>query len=664
MTPERTEGRLSASSTRARTHALLGGAGPLVLPGATVFVSLVIVLAPWLGTYPVAAAALVWFVAVVLRVWRILLRSRLFTVPEWILAGATALAALRLSSLGLVQVLGERSTLFWNVDWRYAATQAWGIARFGDVSDSLDYAGEPVQYHVGPSWIAGALNHVAGVPVHGVLLIAMPAASVLVIVVCGQRLLRDLGASRTAAAVALTVLLSIPNSPYLLLRRVYGSFRGQSPLPEVLTDAEQWFFSVEIMQNSLFSIAVGLSAALLLVRRSSIVHPVLAALGFASLLAIKPQYAIGFLAVMGLGLLVTMRLDGKPGRLVVVVSGTFAVGAAATVRLNPSSISFTGVEFSLSGDVLRAFDPRGGLLGVAALVILALVLRPEWRSRHDRVLVSWSVGAVVGAVVLGLALGATTFLVDAGAVARANAVGLPYTVTSQDANLDQSLRPVMVVLVALAAALLVGHWQDGRVTTTRRITVVAALMAAATLPLTGAPLADPVGPAAYEVSEESDLAVLMAMTPEIKGRWLSNDLADPAQDFARPLRATSLTSFSPEQFYLSNVAYMGWTKPDVVQRVANIQRLFLTEWSPWHDEFVAEHDITHLVLRDRCTVAWEAGRAGAVVGVRGPWTLVSVAPVPSVNPTGSPEPPEASAVVLTPPRYGLSACLDGTGPLP
>ena len=215
---------------------------------------------------------------------------------------------------------------------------------------------------------------------------------------------------------------------------------------------------------------------------------------------------------------------------------------------------------------------------------------------------------MVGAVVLGLALGATTFLVDAGAVARANAVGLPYTVTSQDANLDQSLRPVMVVLVALAAAPLVGHWQDGRVTTTRRITVVAALMAPPTLPLTGAPLADPVGPAAYEVSEESDLAVLMAMTPEIKGRWLSNDLADPAQDFARPLRATSLTSFSPEQFYLSNVAYMGWTKPDVEQRVANIQRLFLTEWSPWHDEFVAEHDITHLVHQSIHTGPTRAAR--------------------------------------------------------
>ena len=273
---------------------------------------------------------------------------------------------------------------------------------------------------------------------------------------------------------------------------------------------------------------------------------------------------------------------------------------------------------------------------------------------------SFAVGAVVGAAILGIALGATTFLVDAEAVARANEVGLPYTIRSQDPNLDQALRPAMAVLVLLATTLLVGHLRGGSRAMNRGITVVAALVAVATLPLTVAPLAQPTGPAAYEVSEETDLGMLMAMVPDAKGRWLSNDLADPAQAFSRPLRATSLTSFNPAQFYLSNVAYMGWTQPDVVRRVQDLQRFFLTQWSPWHVDFLTENDVTHLIIRDRCAVAWPAELAGSVVGVQGPWTLVSVAP----DSTGLFKPAPLSPAAATPPRYGRSGCLDGSGPLP
>lgn len=633
--------------------------GSVLVPVATVILSISIVLAPKLGASPVAAASVFWFLALALQAGLVARRIRQLNFALWILVIATLLAALRMSSAGLVQLVSDRPTLFWNVDWRYAATQAQGIARFGDLGDSLDYAGEPVQYHVGPSWIAGSLNHVLGIPVNGVLLVAVPVASIVVIALCGHRLLRLLGAPRTAAAIALTALLSLPNSPYLLLRKIYGSFRGQAPLEEVLTDAEQWWFSPDIMANSLFAIALGLSAAVLLVGAANNWRVIIGALGLASLLAIKPQYLIGLFAVLGIGLLSEWWRGEAPLKRIACFISAFAIGAVAVARFNPSAISFTALEFSFGPGMFRAFDPRFALLSVAAMLIVGLLARRGWRGSHSGALASYAIGAAIGAVVLVITLGATTFLVDAEAVARANAVGLPYTRASQDPNLDQALRPVTMVLVVLATALLVGHCQKQAVVP-RWLTALSCILVVGTLPLTVAPLAEPTGTAAYEVSEEGDLGRLMSLTPENKGRWLSNDMADPAQDFARPLRATSLTSFSSEQFYVSNIAYMGWTQPDVVQRMRNVQRFFLSEWSPWHRDFLTENDVAYIIIRDRCPVAWPAELSGPVVGTAGAWTLVR-ANVDAVAQSGL---DESRRYAPHGPRYGLSGCLEGSGPRP
>lgn len=670
---QRTVGGLGVQSTNAQglskwmsnpksaleTHLGSSIASQASVPVATLIVSILIALAPKLGPYPVAAASVFWIIAVALRVALVARHCRHFTLPLWILACATLLASLRMISTGLVQVISDRSSFFSNVDWRYAATQAHGIARFGGLGDSLDYAGEPVNYHVGPSWIAGSLNYVMGIPINGVLLIAIPATSIAVISLCGYTLLRLLGASKAAAALALTVLLSIPASPYFLLRRIYGSFRGQSPLLEVLNDAEQWWFSPDFMINSLFAVAVGLSAAVLLAGQPSNSRVLMGGCGLASLFAIKPQYAIGFLAVLGIGLLCEWWRGEAFIRRTLYFVCSFAVSAAAAAALNPSAISFTGIQFSLGAEVLQTIDPRLGLIPVVVLLIGGIALRRDWRRRHATALTTSAIGAAIGSTVLVMALGSTTLLVDSETISRANEVGLPYTLSSQDPNLSQALRPAVMVLVAVGTALLVGHWQ-GRSVIPRLLTGMSIILVALTIPLTVFPLADPTGAAAYEVSEEADLLRLMSMTRENEGRWLSNDIADPAQDFARPLRGTSLTSFSSAQFYVSNVAYMGWTQPDVVQRMRNVQRFFNADWSSWHADFLRENSVTYIIIRDRCPTAWAAERAGQVVGTSGAWTLVE-ANIDSFAPR---KPSGVAEYGPSQPKYGLSGCLDGRGPLP
>ena len=152
------------------------------LAGSTLALAVAVALGPVTGVVPVAVLSLVWFVAVPVAVVRLVVaRGRRWTAAHWVFAIGVGAAALRMASLGIVQIVGDRPSLFWDVDWRYHATQAYGISRFGGVSDSLDYAGTPVGYHAGPSWIAGSLHGTLGLSVNFVLFVLVPLAAMLVL---------------------------------------------------------------------------------------------------------------------------------------------------------------------------------------------------------------------------------------------------------------------------------------------------------------------------------------------------------------------------------------------------------------------------------------------------------------------------------------------------
>lgn len=633
-----------------------------LVPITTVALGLSLAVAPAVGTLPVAAVSVLWFMAVAVQLSWTVRRLPGLATSQWILVAATVLAVVRLCSSGLTQVIGDRPTLFWNLDWRYAATQAQGITRFGSLDDSLDYAGQPVQYHVGPAWMAGSLDRVLGVPANAVLLVGVPLASTVVIVLCSVRLLRLMGVGSSVAALAAALPLSMPSNPYLLLRQSYGSFRGQAPLWDVLTNAEHWWFSQELMLNSMTGLAVGLSACCLLVGRTDTLRVVVGAAGIGSLLATKPQYAVGLLAVLTWGLLRAWWPSPSKRARILWATCTFGATAALSLALNPSAIGFVGVNLSVEpailADVLKSYS-----LLVGALMVGAVLLAHDRRQGNLHTPISgYALGAFIGAVALFIVFETTTFLVSPEAVRQANQIGLAYTTSSQDSNLAQALRPAVELVALLAVALLIGH-AHSRPRLAKALVAASLVLVGFTVPLTVRPLLAPSGPGAYETAEEPALARLMSSTDVDQGRWLSNDLADPAENYARPLRATNLTSFSTAQFYLSNAAYMGWTNPDVVQRVTNLQRFFLTAWSPWHAEFLAENNIRHIIIRDRCPTAWPGDDAGTVVGVDGSWTLVDV---DTQRPTTESKTADTqSTLPLAPdPKYGLSACLDGRGPKP
>lgn len=620
-----------------------------VLAATTTLLATSIATGPVTGIVPVAVCSLAWFASVGYLVVAAVRADGVRSPASWIFAAGVAAAALRMSALGWVQLVGDRQALFWNVDWRYHATQAQGIARFGGVTDSLDYAGEAVQYHAGPSWIAGSLHATLGVPINAVLFLLVPLACVVVVGVGARRLLLALGAAGPAASIAVAVALNLPANPYSFARRLLGGELG------VALEAEAWSFTTVLMLNSLLALAVGFVGLAVMIDARTPARAAVGGLCFASVVALKPQYVVGFAAAGAIGYLLAGRRGTDAPRTRATVAGALvavAVAGAAFLAINEQATQFTGVELVAPDaiDLVRTHS----LLVIAALAIAVTALVRSARPPSATFVLTAAVGAMVGALALLALVDSTVFLLDADEIAQARAVGLGFERSWQDFNVTQVMVPATLVVVLLAVALLATRSADA---SRRSLVPWGAVVVALTLPYAVSSLAEPTGRSAPEWTEERALDGLLDEVRPEDGVWLSSDLADPAEDFARPLIAAHLTALGPAQHYLSNVPYSGWTRADVVERVGKIERFFATEWSPWHDAFLAAQGVRFVLVRDRCPAAWDASAfPGRVVGADGGWTLLEA----GARPGDADESPGAMWTDSTgAPAYGLSACRSG-----
>src|SRR5687767_11244983 len=103
-------------------------------------------------------------------------------------AGIATFAAIELE---LIRLFLARPALTWHVDWRYALNHAQAIAATGGVDSALDYAGAPINYHVGPAWFAGAFERLFGGGMTHVLFGVVPLLSMLTLGIAAVTLLRN-----------------------------------------------------------------------------------------------------------------------------------------------------------------------------------------------------------------------------------------------------------------------------------------------------------------------------------------------------------------------------------------------------------------------------------------------------------------------------------------
>lgn len=565
-------------------------------------------------------------------------------------------AVLTASQLEIVRVAFERPGLVWNVDWRWTWNHAQAVARFGGVEHALDYAGVPVDYHVGPAWLAAAASRTLGSGMTEVLFGVVPSLSVLSAAIGVFLLIGGGGRSPGVAAAALGVAVCMPAGTNVSIRSV---LQGSGIQPTLL-NADTWFFASGLMLNSYMGIGLGLcSLALLLRQRRWTFEILLGAAGLAALVQIKPQFFIAFGAVAGVVGVGRALGVGPffPRSFSLLIGAAFAVGLAVCARAAlpgspPGFASFvwapgeTGYSLQMAARELRTIPFALAALGFSGWAVM------KWRTRLATVVPPPEifVGALVAFLLVTGMLTVIGLPLKEGLVTQARAMGLPMWANfHQVANMTQAFVPLRLLLVI--GGLFILSSLEWRPWLQLPAAIIAVVIIALPTPLIVRNFVDP--EQAYEAAEDEALLGLVREIRQDQEIVIASDLADSAQSYSRPLRAVALTAYGGNMFYISNLAYYHNTRADAPMRLEALRAFFGAAWSNWHGAWLTRTGITHILVNTRCVPLWwrQPDVSLRVAGEAGAWTLL--------EPSGE-HVEHAGAMPhweVVSPRYGQAPCL-------
>jgi hypothetical protein len=568
-------------------------------------------------------------------------------------AAGLCVALLAASQIEIIHTLLGRPGFSWS--WRWDLNHAQAIARTGGLDQALDYSGVAIHYHVGPAWLAGAVQRVFGGGLEHVLWGVIPPLCVLSFAIAMLSAFRAAGVRYRYGLFGLGLALTVPLS-------------SQTPwdvawaLPGAVVMPRSWpFLANQLMLNSLLALAIGgASLALLLDRSSRHVGTAMGAVGLASLMGTKPQYYAAFgllVGLLGIARVLKKTAAGRDARVVIAAAVSLSLALAQRVLL-PGDVQW------FAAPVLRAAGTRGLFTeAFRASTLLAIAAMLAWRFAATRTAdrarlpgLSILLGSLTTLFILSGILYFVDFPFRPDLIGRWFAIGFGTNTKalSGEADLGQALQvPRLMLLstgfaVVMASAVQTGRWW------TRGIIGIAAVGIASPIPVIALGFIRP--PADYAVAEDVDLDRVLARIPTNGSLLIASDLADPAQHHRRPLQAMLLTAYRGHAFYVANLRYVNYAWPDAAERLGQLQSFFGTVWSPWHGAWLARTGVTHVLVHDRCVPPWTHDSASHLhsVGEVGRWTAFEV--VPGVTPSGMPEQPPPTDLH---PAYGIAACLSG-----
>lgn len=568
------------------------------------------------------------------------------------------LAVLAAAQLEAVRLLFTRPDLSWDVDWRYCLNHAQGIARYGSLDRALDYAGGPVQYHVGPAWLAAAVQRLLGFGLTSVLFGAAPILCALSAVIAVMHLLTVSDVPRRLAAAAVGVAASVPLG-------FGGSFLEsvENGPGAIFMNADSWVFATSLMLNSHLGLAVGMSGLALLVdRRSRPLAIIVAGIGLASVVHIKPQYFVGLACVAGI--IAVGRIAAWPSifspRSLRVFAGCSVAALAAAAAVADDILPRHPMMFE-TPDVGRALHAYSlDIAGIELLLVPPVIGMLLALFRHAR---SWTVvskgfhaaepmtAALLAFMGLAATLALLRFPIREEVLMRAAAAGVPEATRDAHDDVAQMMEPLRLLLLSGIAAWVVAMVPTLRSRTRLIISIAVGSLVLSPVPYVARGFLQPLQ--GYEAAEDSALHEVLRSAPRDGSLLISNDLADPAEGTKRSLRGFLLTAYEGHEFYVANLMYLNFLRDDAGERMANLHAFFGSPWTAWHAGWLAATRITHVVVHDRCPPVWwqQRERLLSVVITRGDWSLLTprqhVAAERAMRPAGT-------AVA---PRYGSAPCL-------
>jgi hypothetical protein len=568
-------------------------------------------------------------------------------------------ALLAVTQLEIIRILADRPALIWHVDWRYQLSHAQAIAETGGLSRSLDYSGTPIEYHVGPSWIAGAVQRVFGKGVDLVLFGVVPLLSLLTIVIALVCILRQHNVPLTIAAAATAITLTFPSLGRSLPKLVFNASRD-------IFDANYWTFSTSLMLNSMFALCVGLASFALIVDKSSKWRQTISAIGLSSVVILKPQYfaSIGLLTgLLGVGEQIGRRNLSVHQNRILVFSLFSLCCALVFMKIIPSERSIFGTPVFLPGNTGYSLVPEL-LKGSTFLLIFGSIswykLRGSIYADPDEIrskdLVFYTLSSMAIIVI-------TLFLVcipiREEAVNHLLALGdIAASVKDLQGDLGfgQALTPLRILVVATGFSLLFQTLAGRSNRFSRIFMAIACISVISPAAFVASGFVEPLK--GYEAVEDYDLYRLLEQIPRSGTLLISSDIADPAQDYKRPARASHLTAYGGHAFYVADFVRFNFARDDAVTRATDLRAFFGAPWSKWHSEWLANKGVTHIVTDDRCVPCWAEDGVVPLKKVLsiGRWTLYEVSTEIGLS-TDSSLKDERPAFSDMTPRYGISDCL-------
>jgi hypothetical protein len=583
----------------------------VVTAGVGVLIGLAPSIPAVLRTQVIVVAMIVWIVACIrgavalVRMWS---RARCgggARMESTIGLIGIAIAALGACQLELIRLSGHPA-LVWNIDWRYQLNLAQAVTQTGGVDAALDYAGAPVTYLVGPAWFAAAVERTFGGGIAAVSFGLVPLLCVVAIAAAVVQLLRAHHVPPAATLVSTGLAMTLPMAS-ISAREVYWG------LPGNLVDGRYWPFSSGLMLNSYFGLAVGFaSITLLLSRHARGAALAVGSAGLAAVVAVKPAYfpTLGLVCALAASarLLVPDRTRLEALRLL-AASAASLVGAVALLQAQPNTITLFGLP-SLRPWGATHFDEyqRNTTLLLVVVLVVTGWMRSRWSTPPARGALGLLVLAAMALGVTSLVLSMVNFPPAAGDVAQAVALGASGSVLSGlQPDLGQSSVPLRLLLVGTALAVLAPSSPAAGNAWRRLGHIGAILIVLSPLGFVTRGFFQPLR--VPEAAEDQDLFAVLRQVPHGVGRVIASDLADPADDYARPLRATLLTGYAGHRFYVANLVYVHFRRPDAVQRMMAVRAFFGSPWSAWHSRWLADTRIGAVLVHDRCPPTW-LGQAG------------------------------------------------------
>ncbi len=616
---------------------------------------------PWpIAISLISVSVVIWVIATVLLVSLSFLKwaptIRRWRIPVAVMIVSASIAALaRSTSLYIAQISSGNPSITWNVDYRYHLMHTQSLIYSEGTGSLLIASGIPISYHIGPAWVAASLYETLSLPIEFTSFALVPALSLIWLMIGLVTLLKYLGARTSVALIAIGIAVAGPFLWDNSFQRLQMSW-GQEPLiGAIISENQGWYFGPNLMLNTFFALGVIGAALSLLLRSESPFFSGIAGIGVGVTLVLKPQYMIATVCLV-FALIVLEVVARKHRNKKVVPLLVFSAGVGLSALLISQSSAWgrlsSGRQFTFvwGGEDMFALEYLVGFTGLFAIAALVIggdgILRsigmgtftPQFRTELLLFFLAIGTLAIIG------------FFRFADVLIESSTLSL-----SVERDALQGVTLLLWVMLPLIVSWL-GESFVGQKTLFLVVTVGIGLLGASlqfgqvvhnvTRPETG-----------YEYVDASDVTKVLSGIERTGSLLLASDIADPTENYRRPGDAWHIVATTRVPFWFGGYRYELETNPEAQSRLAIARTFFGSQWSAWHNDFLMEKGITHVLISKRCEPVWFANlEKSNEIRESELWFLVEAKTL-SLLPQG----PVTSEdeVRLPEPLYGVSPCMGG-----